>query len=158
MINVYISKADKILPVDWDNMPEAAKAHIIEYGLRQKLNDAGSSAIKKDLGAEEAGNQAFAMAEVVLSALMEGKTKTRTARAGITLEEREFNKILKANYKKVFGETLEDMDGALEALADKLGVKPEILEAKIQEKATAQAEITRQIQAIKESSSIELTL
>lgn len=32
------------LEVDWDAMPDAAKTYIIQYGLKQTLNDAGASA------------------------------------------------------------------------------------------------------------------
>lgn len=148
MITIYISKADKNLPVDWDKMPEHAKVHIIEYGLRQKLNDAGSSATAKELGKDEAGKQAFAMAEVVLDALMAGNTKVRQAASGMTLEERMYAKVLKAVYKKIFEKPLEH-DKGLEDLAKKLGKDEETLHQGILAKAKVEAETYLKIQALK---------
>lgn len=45
--NILISKTGETLAVDFDAMPEHVKAHIIEYGLKQKLNDAHSQHTEK---------------------------------------------------------------------------------------------------------------
>lgn len=157
MINIYISKADKSLPIDWDKMPENAQRHIIEYGLRQKLNDAGSSATTKELGKDEAGKQAFAMAEVVAAALMEGNVTIRQAASGLTLEERTFNKILKALYKKLFGRPCENEDTILADVAQKLGKPMDDIKAAIDKKVTIEVEIAKKIAALKaETVDIEL--
>lgn len=39
MLQVRIAKFNTAVNVDWDALPESAKQHIIEYGLRQNLND-----------------------------------------------------------------------------------------------------------------------
>jgi hypothetical protein len=144
MLNVKIAKADKVLSIDWDAMPENAQRHIIEYGLRQKLNDAGSSATVKELG-EQAGPQALAMAEVVLEALMKGNVHVRQAAANLTLEERMFNKILKALVKKAGL----DEGSTIDALASKLGKPVESINKAIEAKAAKDAEVQRQINALK---------
>lgn len=150
MIKIYISKADATLNIDWDAMPEVAKQHIIEYGLRQKLNDAGSSATKKELGAQAAGEQALAMAEVSLAALMNGQTKTRVARSAMPLEDKFFLKELKALYKKVFKSTMEmETNLALDSIAKELGRDVSELEEALTKKALAEVEAHKKIQEIK---------
>lgn len=160
MITIYISKSDSNLNVDWDNMPENAKAHIISYGLRQKLNDAGSAATTKELGKDEAGKQALSMAENVLSALMAGNVTVRQASVSMTIEEREFNKIVKALYKKAIGKPDTDFDHeeGLKQLAQKLGKSVDTLTAAIQLKAEANAEVVRKVQALKAESDIDIEL
>jgi hypothetical protein len=147
-----------MLEVNWDNMPEIAKQHIIEYGLKQKLNDAGSSATVKELGSE-AGAQALAMAENVLEALMQGKVTVRSAGVSMTLEQKEFNKLIKALYKKLVGKPSADFDieEGLEELAKKLKKPVEVLKPALEAKAKANAEIARQV-AVLRSDSIDIEL
>lgn len=45
---ISLKKAETNVFVDFANMPEVSKAHILEYGLRQILNDAMASAKDKD--------------------------------------------------------------------------------------------------------------
>jgi hypothetical protein len=40
MLNVKIAKADKVLSIDWDAMPENAQRHIIEYGQNLMMPEA----------------------------------------------------------------------------------------------------------------------
>lgn len=150
-MKVYISKADCTIDVNWDEMPENAKAFIIEYGLKQKLNDAGSSATVKDLGKDKAGEQAKAMAEVVLASLMEGKVTVRQAAVTLTQEEREFNKLVKSYYKKLIGKPGDDFDYevALEEIAIKLDKTLEDTQAAIQAKAKKAVEVAKAVAALK---------
>lgn len=151
MITIYISKADKTLPIDWDSMPENAQRHIIEYGLRQKLNDAGSSATTKELGEVQAGEQALAMAENVLSALMAGNVHVRRAASQMTLEERCFLKVLKALFKKAVGKpedkTKEEL---ITGLANKFGKGEEAIILALEAKAKDMAEVERKVAALKQ--------
>lgn len=148
MINIYISKSDSILPVDWDSMPKAAQDHIIEYGLKQKLNDAGSSATVKELG-PDAGPQALAMAENVLSALMKGEVTVRKAASNLSTEDQFISKVTKAIYKSLFKKTLEDGQDGLALISEKLGKPLEKVTKAIEEKAQAEYLVWKQIQALK---------
>lgn len=157
MINVYVSKSDSLLSVDWDKMPENAKAHIIEYGLKQKLNDAGSSATVKNLGPNEAAKQAKAAAENVLAALMRGDVTVRQAARQETLEEREFNKVFKSLCKANLGK--DEDKWTLEALAEKLEKPVEALEEAINDVAAKKAVIRRrEIEAKREAAAIQIEI
>ena len=110
MYSIYISKADKVLSVDFDSLPEVSKRFIIEYGLKQKLNDAGSSATVKELGPNEAAKQAFALAEASLQALASGQISVRVAKPQESLEEREYKKLLRSMLKKAFPPSQEKIE------------------------------------------------
>ena len=151
--NILIAKADKTISVDFDAMPENAKRFLIEYGLRQKLNDAGSSATVKELGKEEAGNQAFAMAEASLAALMQGDVSVRRSASGKTLEERVFTRVLKAVFKAItkqnISELSDDSDEALlEALVEATGKSLADVTAAIEKRVDAELAIEKQKAAI----------
>lgn len=121
MTNILISKANQTLEVDWDAMPDNAKAFIIEYGLKQKLNDATSS-IKKD--EENAAALALAASENVLEALMKGNITVRSGKSSMTLEERCLQKAIRTVFKKFVGENLKQLeDDSNEALLEKLTKK-----------------------------------
>lgn len=154
MINVYLSKSDCNLAVDWDAMPDNAKQHIIEYGLRQKLNDAGSSATVKELGKDEAAAQAKAMAENVLEALMAGRVTVRTATAKI---DRFMLQALKDIYKVAVGGSAKDADTMHEAIIKAKGCSEATLEAAIAKRAGVLKAQWEAMQAIKaQAPSIEL--
>lgn len=150
MFNIKVSKSDSVLKVDWDSMPENAKTHIIEYGLRQKLNDAGSQ-FKKD--SDNFAALALGAAENVLDALMKGNVHVRQAAASMTLEEREFRKILKALLKKAGL----DPEADISVLATKLGKDADIVTRAIEAKASSNAEVTRKVQALK-AGSVEIEI
>lgn len=124
---VYISKAGKSIEVNWDAMPEATQKHIIEYGLRQKLNDAGASATTKELGEKEAGLQAFAAAEVVVAALLEGKITVRSKGASVSFEDKTRLDIIAGLVKKQSLPEGTDIADLIESL----GTTEEKLEAAI---------------------------
>lgn len=148
-ISIHIAKADKTLSVDWDNMPEAAQRHIIEYGLRQKLNDAGSSATVKELGKERAGADAFAMAEVSLQALMEGRLRVVSARSS---GDKALLKVLHALYKHVVkadADKSAEIDDLIEAISDKTGKPADAIRAAAQRKADEAQALAAQIAALK---------
>lgn len=156
MIKIIVSKADQTLTVDWDAMPENARQHIIEYGLRQKLNDAGSQFTKKELG-EEAGKLALGAAENILSELMKGNVSVRQAAVALTLEEREEQKILHAMYKAAFGKN-EDKWNVDELAKAKSTTAEKLLEA-IAPVARKRAELKRQENLLKaEAKSISIEL
>ena len=145
MYSIYISKADKVLSVDFDSLPEVSKRFIIEYGLKQKLNDAGSSATVKELGPNEAAKQAFALAEASLQALASGQISVRIAKPQESLEEREYKKLLRSMLKKAFPQEQEALmeSGGVEALAALHKVESPRMEAALRTKAKANAEIER---------------
>lgn len=158
-INIIISKADKPLVVKWDEMPEAAQRHIIEYGLRQKLNDAGSQ-FKK--GEENFAALAFGAAENVLAALMAGQVSVRQSRGTTTLEERFFTKHLRALYTTLKLGKVEDQENEalLDAVALKTGKDVETISAVIQKQADASADAKRKadIEAASMLAEIEISL
>ena len=142
-MKVYISKAQKSIEVSWEAMPENAKEFIISYGLRQKLNDAGSSATKKGLGTDEAGAQAFALAENVLASLMNGEVTVRSAASNQSLEERIFSRVLRAVFKQVCKRSIakeaDDSDSALlEAIALETNKEVSAIQAAVQTRAAAE--------------------
>lgn len=47
-IDVRVAKADASFPIDFDALPEASRRFLVEYGLRQKLNDTVSDPKYKD--------------------------------------------------------------------------------------------------------------
>lgn len=149
MIIINISKAEKSLSVDWDAMPEAAQRHIIEYGLRQKLNDAGSQ-FKK--GEENFADNAFGAAETVLAALMAGQVTVRQSKGSATLEQRFFTKHLRALFTtlklgKIATETDTSDDTLLAAIAEKTGKDAEVIRAVVQKQADASADAKRKADA-----------
>lgn len=152
-MNILIKKANKTLSIDWDAMPQNAKNFIIEYGLRQKLNDAGASATIKELGSDEAGKQAFAYAENMLAALMSGSIAVRSAKAGLTLEERIYSRVLRAVFKQVTGKKIStevdvSNETLLEEISAKTGKPKEAIEKAIGKRVEAELVIERQKESI----------
>lgn len=147
-ILINISKAGKSLSIDWEALPEVAKAHIIEYGLRQKLNDAGSQYKK---GEEGTAANAFAAAETVLEALKKGLIRVNTS---MDVGEKALLAMAKVFMKKAglaFGKDA-SLDDLLEALGEKLGREPDAIRASLQRKVEAEAQVKAQIAAIKAQS------
>lgn len=147
-IIINISKAGKSLSIDWEALPDVAKSHIIEYGLRQKLNDAGSQFKKGEEGTEA---NAFAAAETVLEALKKGLIRVNTS---IDAGEKALRKMAELFCKKAGipvdkEDSLEDL---LEALGEKLGREPDAIRASLEKKVEAEAAVKAQIAAIKAQS------
>lgn len=145
MFNILISKADKTLPIDWDAMPDVAKRHIIEYGLRQKLNDAGSQ-FKK--GEENFAENALGAAENVLAALMEGRIRVVVAQGSNDKALRKFALALAAHVKAGF-ENDDSLDDLLIAIADKTDKPTDRIRAALQKQVDAEAALKAQIAALK---------
>lgn len=78
MKTIVIAKAGTEVQVDWDALPEASKAYVIQYGLTQCLNDAHASVKATEDGAQE---KAKALMEVRLEALRAGNPPSVGARA-----------------------------------------------------------------------------
>ena len=153
MITINISKADKPVSIDWDSLPKVSQQHIIEYGLRQKLNDAGSQFTTKELGEAEAGKRALEVAENVIAALKAGNISQRQSKGSATLEQRMFAKVLRDLWKQVTKGKLTAEDDTsnealLETLSAKTGKDVETLTAAIESKANALAELERQAAAM----------
>lgn len=150
MFNISIAKSGSILSVDWNAMPENAQRHIIEYGLKQKLNDAGAS-ITKDEEPDEVKRleQKLSVAETVLSALMRGDVTVRQARSGETLEQRKFILELSRTFKKLFKRGIDENENALALLAAKLGRTEQEIHAALEKKAALAAELHRKTLALK---------
>lgn len=156
MFNILIAKADKSLPVDWDAMPENAKRHLIEYGLRQKLNDAGSSATVKALGQEEAGAQAFAMAENVLEALMKGQIRVVVSASATDKALLKFAKALATHLGLHLADS-SDVSTLIEAIASHTGKPAEAITTALENKVKADLELKAKIAALKaETPTIDL--
>lgn len=149
-MKIYISKADAFLEVDFDAMPENAKAFIIEYGLKQKLNDKGASATVKDLGPVEAGKQAFAMAETSLEALMAGRISVRTAAQTISAEDRISLRVTRSLYKQFIGAKPED-DVSRETLVEVIAKKTEKEVSTIENAITKRVKAELEIEAAKKA-------
>lgn len=150
-MQVYISKADQFIDVDWNAMPQNAKDFIIAYGLKQKLNDKGASATVKELGPKEAGEQALAMAETIVSALMEGKVTVREAKASMSAEERITVRVARSLYKKFLGKKPDDLvtsEGLINAIALKLNKDVQDISIAIAKRVEAELLIESQKKAI----------
>lgn len=148
MYIINIAKSGKSLSVDFNSLPEVSKQFIIEYGLRQKLNDAGSSATVKELGAIEAGNQAFALAEASLAALIAGDVSRGAGKAGMTLEERITQRVIRATFKAVCKrpvskEPSADNDSLLAAIGQVYGKPADVILKALQKKIDAEIELAR---------------
>lgn len=84
MITIHVNKAGESIQVDFEALPENVKAHIIEYGLKQKFNDVHS--------AEKDGKTAMGLVKNLLKRLMAGElTKSRNAGSPV---ERELHSLL----------------------------------------------------------------
>lgn len=148
-ISINISKADTLLQVNWDAMPENAKAHIIEYGLRQKLNDAGSQ-FKKD--EEGCADKALNAAEAVLEALMAGQVTIR--KAATKVDAFHLN-AAKEFYKKAVNAKLPagfELDDFILAVAKALNKTPEAVDGAVQIRAGVLMKQAAAIAAIKAQS------
>ena len=145
MINVLISKAEKPIAVDWDAMPDVAKQHIIEYGLRQKLNDAGSQ-FKK--GETDCAANALNAAEAVLSALMDGRVRVVVAVGANDKALRKFAIALAKHVKAGFEEN-DSLDDLLQAIADKTDKEPVAIRAALQRKVDADNILKAEIAKLK---------
>lgn len=126
---INIGKAGRAIVVNWDAMPEIAQRHIIEYGLRQKLNDAGSAAIARELGAVEAGIAAYGRAERTLAALMAGELRAVSGKGALSLEQRAeqnvIRRVFKAQLGRPFGKERDiSNEGLLAAIAQAKGKSP----------------------------------
>lgn len=155
MFNVLISKADKPLAVDWDAMPEVAKRHIIEYGLRQKLNDAGSQYKKGEAGC--AAN-AYGAAEAVLAALMDGRVRVVVAAGANDKALRKFALALAKHVKAGFEED-DSLDDLLQAIADKTDKPTDAIKAALQRKVDADNALKAEIAKLKAAApSVELDI
>jgi len=157
MFNISIASSETTIPVNWDAMPEASKRYIIAYGLKQRLNDAGASFKKDEEGSLE---KKLAAAQVVLEGLMEGNITVRQAAVSMSLEQREFLKILKKVYKQVTGKKADDLeaDAMLAAIAETLGKDADSIEKKLLIKAKEAADLERKIKAIKAETSLTIDI
>jgi predicted ATP-binding protein involved in virulence len=90
--------------------------------LRQKLNDAGSSATKIALGEVEAGKQAFSMAENILEALVRGEISVRGTGKSMTLEDKITQSVIREIFKAVCKRPVaQEIDQSNEALLSAIG-------------------------------------
>lgn len=53
MQNITINKTNATREIDFDSLPDNAKSFVIEYGLKQLLNDCHSSIARKDYESQE---------------------------------------------------------------------------------------------------------
>lgn len=71
---IHVNAVDRDITVDWDSMPETAREFVIQYGLRQKLNDCHVSG--------ETPDEKNAAVDKTVAALMSGDIRVGAARAG----------------------------------------------------------------------------
>ena len=143
-MQIYISKCEKYVEVDFDNLPLHVKQHLIEYGLTQKLNDCHS--------AEKDPEVAFGLVENLLERLISGDLSKRAV--GRSPIEQELDSMLRTVAKAKTGRKAGDIaklarEDILALLANALD-KPaerilEVFRAKAEEitaeKARQQAEL-----------------
>lgn len=145
MFNINISKAKNTLAVDWDVMPQVAKDYIIQYGLKQKLNDCYATVV---VGADNPAEVAFSAASEMLANLMAGNITVRTAAAVATLEDKVRARIIKANFKKYVGKSLskelnQDNASLIAAIATKTGKTIDFITSKLEERVVIEVELER---------------
>ena len=80
MIHITIAKVSKAgfdgtIDIDWDALPDNVKTHIIEYGLRQSLNDRVAGEKVTD---EESADNAMALVVKRVDGWHEGIVRTHT--------------------------------------------------------------------------------
>lgn len=90
-MDIYIKKADKVVDVDWNAFNDDVKNHIIEYGLKQKLNDAHSHIKASD---DKAAELAITEVDRVLSNLYAGNIRPTARRQGQTQYSKIWNRLL----------------------------------------------------------------
>ena len=73
-MDIYIKKLGATVPVDWERLPPAIQAQVIDYGLKQKLSDGLSEmSVAKGNTVEE---MTFAVGEAI-AALVAGEWSAR---------------------------------------------------------------------------------
>ena len=100
MISIFIPKCGKSVDIDFSALPEVVQQHIIEYGLKQKLNDCHSQFTEKS-GDKDYQEKAWTMVEKTVEALKAGEI--RQAKAGADAEIQlvyEYLKLQKVSMKK----------------------------------------------------------
>jgi len=87
MFGISIAKAGETVTVDFDALPEVSQKYVIEYGLRQSLNDATAS-LKRDeyKSDEEFKAAALAVARKKLDAIESGELRQSAGRIGDPVE------------------------------------------------------------------------
>lgn len=149
--NIRISKAGKSIEVDFDSLPQVSKDFIIQYGLKQKLNDKGAGETIKELGAEEAGSRAWILANQIVDGFKEGKITVRNSVGKMTLEERCLQTIIRKVFKAVCKSSLEkEVDKSNEALLQRIAKTksstPEAILTKIKPLVDSEIEAERKKQ------------
>ena len=71
-LSVGIGKTGQSVVVKWDDLPELSKRHVLDYGIRQILNDARASAKTDD--------EAVSMVEKRLENLLSGTLRASAIR------------------------------------------------------------------------------
>lgn len=116
-MEISIGKANQTIVVDFGALPKTAQDYVIKYGLTQCLNDAHSSVTAKEVpNDDERAEQAMALAEGKLEALLRGEVRAFGGRTGDPIKA-EANRIavlavrniLRANGKKTKDYTAEQL-------------------------------------------------
>lgn len=78
IVKVPIGKTETEREVDFDGLPENVQAYVIEYGLRQILNDAHSTVTEKAFpDPDERAEQVEALVDAKLKAMLAGDVSIR---------------------------------------------------------------------------------
>lgn len=85
MLTITIAKANTQLEVDFEALPEASRAYIINYGLTQCLNDAAASIPKDDA---KVGELTMAKVGKKMDALVSGTVRVAGVRVGDPIKAR----------------------------------------------------------------------
>ena len=87
MLNISIAKAGESVTVDFDALPEVSQKYIIEYGLRQSLNDATASLKRDDYETDDDFKAAaLAVANKKLDGILSGELRQSAGRIGDPVE------------------------------------------------------------------------
>lgn len=145
MFTINISKAKNSLSVNWDAMPQNAKDYIIQYGLKQKLNDCYATSV---IGADNPAEVAMSEASKMLENLMAGNITLRSAASVQSLEDKVRTRIIRANFKKYVGrkvseEVANDNASLIAAIATKTGKTIDFITTKLEERVVIEVELER---------------
>ena len=73
-MEIFIAKAKRSITVDYDALPDVSKDYVINYGLRQALNDAAASVASDDT---EVVEKTLALVDKRLSRILNGTVNVR---------------------------------------------------------------------------------
>lgn len=126
--SIRVAKLDRDFTVDFDNLPENAQSFLIEYGIRQKLNDAISGLDMNKPNAEADGVEKI---NAVIAALVAGEIRLMGGREGdpVKAEAKRLATVAVNAAIKAAGKVQKQYKDQLPALVEKyLAKHPEVMD------------------------------